>query len=103
MSTTSTRTRRVLAPLALAAMGALALTACSSSVSASDVEEQISTQYEAQVGTAPDEVSCDEDLPAEVDAQITCSMTVEGQEVPLTVTVTSVEDGTASFDIEVAE
>lgn len=73
-------------------------------VEAADVETQISEQLEAQVGERPDSVDCPEDLPAEVDAMITCDLTtVDGDELGVEVTVTSVEDDTVNFDIEVVE
>jgi hypothetical protein len=91
--------------LALVAGSLFALAACSgtASVSADEVEQQVSDQLAAQVGTAPDSVSCPEDLPAEVGATMTCDLTAGGQSLPVTVTVTSVDGSTVNFDIEVAE
>jgi hypothetical protein len=67
------------------------------------VEEQISSQLEAQVGVAPDSVSCADDLPAEEGASITCELTSEGQTYGVTATVSSIDGNTVNFDIEVAD
>ena len=57
---------------------------------------------EQEVGVRPD-VSCPEDLPAEVGAEARCTLTVEGDEgeYGVTVTVSSVEGDTAQFDVQV--
>ena len=91
--------------LALVAGSLIALSACggTSSVSAEDVAAQISTQLEAQVGTAPDSVTCPSDLTAEVGATVTCELTADGQTLPVTATVTSVDGSTVNFDIQVAD
>lgn len=81
----------------------LALAGCSSTVDAADVESQISEQLEAQLGEAPDSVDCPEDLPAEEGAEIRCELTVAEETLGVTVTVTSVEDDTVNFDIQVDE
>lgn len=92
-----------------AAGGALALTAllagCSAgSVSADEAATLAEDQLEEQVGQRPD-VTCPEDLPAEVDATIECELTAEDMDETygVTLTVTSVEDNTVNFDIQVAE
>lgn len=94
--------RRLLAILATLVF-AVTLTACSNSVSSSDLETQIIDALEAQVGEAPDDVTCDDDLPAEVGATTQCRLT-DGETVwPVDVTVNSVEGNTVHFDIEVGE
>lgn len=89
---------------------AIALSGCSfnfqvggDSVSTADLEEQISTQLAAQVGVEPDEVKCEDELPAKEGAKVECVLTHEGISFPVYVDATSVEDGTVSFDIEVGE
>jgi len=95
----------------LAAAGSLAalalLAACSgqAAVPAADVEEQTENELEAQVGQRPD-ISCPEDLPAEVGATIECELTAEdmAEVYGVTVTVTDVaDDGNVGFDIAVDE
>ena len=56
----------------------------------------------AEVGFRPD-VSCPDDLEAEVGAETRCTLSVEGdsKEYGVTVTVTSVEGDTANFDVKV--
>ena len=91
--------------LALVAGSLLALAACggTATVSSDDVAQQISDQLAAQVGTAPDSVTCPGDLAAEVGTTMTCELTADGQSLPVTVTVTSVEGSTVNFDIQVAD
>lgn len=93
--------RSALAALVLVA-GAT-LTGCSAAVPQADVEDQISQQYEQQVGTPPEDVSCPEDLTAEKDTEMTCTVTEDGTDFDVLVTVTSVEGDTANFDIEVVD
>ena len=84
---------------------ALGLAACGSgSLAADDVAEGAEDALEAEVGARPD-VSCPEDLQAEVGAETRCTLSVDGddQEYGVTVTVTSVEDDTANFDVQVDE
>lgn len=80
------------------------LTACgSAAVPAVDVQTQISEQLAAQVGQAPDSVTCPGDLPAEVGATMTCELTAGKDQLPVMVTVTSVDGTNVAFDIEVGE
>ncbi|MDS1269432.1 DUF4333 domain-containing protein [Lipingzhangella sp. LS1_29] len=72
-------------------------------VSGDEVAEQAATQLEQQVGQRPDEVTCPEDLPAEVDATIRCELTHAGETYGVTVTTTRVNDDDVEFDIEVDE
>ena len=90
--------------LALVAGSLIALSACggTASVSSDDVAQQISDQLAAEVGTAPDSVTCPSDLTAEVGATVTCELTADGQTLPVTATVTSVDGSTVIFDIQVA-
>ena len=71
-------------------------------LSADEVATQAEDSLEEQVGTRPD-VSCPEDLPAEVGAEMRCTLTAGDDpiEYGVTVTVTSVEGDTASFDVVV--
>lgn len=93
--------RSALAAIAIVASATLA--GCSSAVAQADVEDQISQQFEKQVGEAPEDVSCPEDLTAEKGEEMTCQVTAEGTEFDVLVTVTSVEGDTANFDIEVVD
>ena len=92
-----------------AAGGAIALTAllagCSAgSVSADEAATLAEDQLEEQVGQRPD-ITCPEDLPAEVDASIECELTAEDMDetYPVTLTVTDVDGSNVGFDIQVAE
>ncbi len=93
---------RILAVASIAATVLVTLSACgSSSVSGADVAEQVSTQLARQIGQAPDDVTCPEDLAAEDGATTRCELTDGEQTYGVDVTVSSVEGGTVSFDIEV--
>ena len=84
---------------------AAGLAACGSgSLAADDVATSAEDALEEQVGARPD-VSCPDDLDAEVGAETRCMLTVDGddQEYGVTVTVTSVEGETANFDVQVDE
>ncbi|MGY1633442.1 DUF4333 domain-containing protein [Geodermatophilus sp. SYSU D01186] len=95
--------RRPVLFLAVPAL-ALGLTACSSAIEQGELENQVASAIEAEFGVAPD-VSCPGDLEAEVDASTQCTATdpETEEEIELKITVTSVEDGTAQFDIETVE
>ncbi len=88
---------------ALASAAALALTGCGSSVDSAEVEDQISSALEDQIGAAPDDVSCPDDLDAEVGSKTRCELTADGTTYGVSVEVTSVEGDVAQFDIQVDE
>lgn len=95
-----------LRPLALAvAGGGLLLTGCggSPSVSTDDLERRISSQIEETVGSAPDGVSCDEPLDAEVDATTTCVLTVGEEKYEVEATVSTVDGSEVELDLDVAD
>jgi len=73
----------------------------SDTLDSTEIEEQISSAYEDQVGRAPASVTCDDEVDAEVDATTTCVVDDEG-ESDAEVTVTEVTDDGADFDIEFA-
>jgi hypothetical protein len=83
----------------------LGLAGCGAgSLAAEDVATGAEDALEQQVGERPD-ISCPEDLPAEVGAETRCTLTAGGDptEYGVTVTVTSVEGDTANFDVQVDE
>lgn len=88
--------------IAIAALS-LALTGCTGSVDDDELESTISSKLEEQVGTAPDEVDCPDDLPGKKGAKMTCILRVEGQSIDVKVNVTSVEDGDINYSYEVAK
>ena len=96
-------TRRSAITMGAAALAlALGLSGCgSSSVTSSDVETQISSELEKQVGQAPDSVDCPNDLDAEVGAEERCTLTVDGNDYGVSVKVTKVDGSDVSFDISV--
>lgn len=72
-------------------------------VDSEEVAAQASSVLEEQVGHAPEELVCPEDLLAEVDASIRCELTDSGQTYGMTVTTTSVEGSDVEFDVLVDE
>ncbi|SFL75074.1 DUF4333 domain-containing protein [Geodermatophilus ruber] len=86
--------------LAAAPALALALTSCSA-IEQGELESQVAAALESEFGDAP-EVTCQEDLDAKVDARTECTAVDPdtGEDIPLTITVTSVEGDTAQFEIE---
>ena len=85
-------------------VAAAALTAgCSSTpeVSQSKLEDEISSQLEKQVGTAPDKVECPGSLTGEVGETQRCTLTAGTDTLGVDVKVTSVDGEDVNFDIEV--
>jgi hypothetical protein len=102
--------RRRLRLLAATPLLSLGLAACGlgfgspDSLTADHVANGAADALEAKVGARPD-VSCPEDLAAEVGAETRCTLSVSGdaEKYGVTVRVTSVEGDTAEFDVEVDE
>jgi hypothetical protein len=89
-------------PLVAVPLLALGLTACGGTFAADEVATKAEEVLEQQVGARPD-VSCPDDLDAEVGAETRCTASVDGVTVGATVTVTSVDDDGAEFDVQVDE
>ncbi|UED83255.1 DUF4333 domain-containing protein [Streptomyces profundus] len=89
----------------LAALTVLLAGGCSSGgdpvVDKEEVAEKVSSALEEQIGQAPDDVTCPEDLPAEVGASIRCELTADGDTLGVTVTATAVDGTDAELDIQV--
>ncbi len=84
---------------------ALMLSACgASAVSADDVAAEAERVLGEQIGS-PVEVDCPDDLPAEKDAKITCTLTdpATGDTYDMTAVVTSVDGSEVRMDFEVLE
>jgi hypothetical protein len=96
-----TRPLRLLAAVPLLA---LAVAACSSLLDADEVADGAEEALEETVGSRPD-ITCPEDLEATVGAETRCVLTAgdDPTEYGVTVTVTSMENGTAKFDVVVDE
>lgn len=87
--------------LALTTTGCGALGLGGSGVDRDRVAERTGQVLQERLGQAPDEVTCAEDLPAEVDASIECEVTHGGDTYPVTVTTTSVDGSNVEFEVEV--
>jgi hypothetical protein len=96
---------RRLALFAVLPVAVLGLAGCGAgSVPADDVASAAAQALQEQVGAdvTPD-ISCPDDLEAEVGASTRCTLTAEGLdgEYGVTVTVNSVDGDKANFDVEV--
>lgn len=95
--------RKLLLSLGAAVTSVALLTGCSQSLylDKKDIEKEITTQVEEQIGVKP-EVSCPENLPGEVDAQITCELTApdEDEKLDVVVTAKSVNKDTKEIEYE---
>ncbi|GAA1794927.1 hypothetical protein GCM10009795_045590 [Nocardioides hankookensis] len=81
-----------------------ALASCGDStptVKQSDVEKEVSSQLEQQVGQAPDDISCPGDLEGKVGTEMKCTLTAGEDELGVSVKVTSVDGDNVKFDIQV--
>jgi hypothetical protein len=101
------RRDRITAGAALGALPLLLATGCSFSlggadaVDAAEVAERSSDMLAEQIGEAPDEFTCPEDLPAEVGAEIRCELTHGGESLGVTVTTTEVDGSDVQWDVQV--
>lgn len=100
---------RVLSLSALAVLVLLSAVGCSGSVSigdktvsASELEKEVSPIVAKQVGGKPDKISC-KSLEAKVGANSTCQVTVNGENLLLKVTATKVEGTDVKFSIAVQD
>lgn len=67
------------------------------------VEEEVSARLAEQVGVAPDDVSCPDDLVGRVGEELRCVLTAGTDELGVTVTVTEVDGADVGFDVQVDE
>jgi len=95
--------RRLLSATVLCSV--LLIAACGEeAVEKSEVEDQAKQAITQQVGQAPKEVNCPDDLKAEKGEKMTCTLVAaDDSELDVEVTVTSVEGDTARFDVQVGE
>lgn len=91
----------------LIALACLTTAGCAASIGSStptveeaDLERSVTRTLADQLGQV-DNVDCPDDLSGEVGATLECSMTADGVNRTMTVTVTSVEGETVNYDIEV--
>lgn len=83
----------------------MAVTGCTTSLSVDEtkVEETIQANLAPQITGQVEGVDCPDDLKGEVGATMQCTMTVDGQELKVDVTVSSIEGQTVNFDMRVVE
>jgi hypothetical protein len=94
--------RKTLAASFVALIAAATLSSCgASTVTQSDVEDQIVSKLVDENGDGPDSASCPDDLTAEKGETMTCTATTGDTTVDVKVTVTKVDGDNVLFDIEV--
>lgn len=95
--------RRLALLVAVLLLG-LGLAACSLSLARDEVATKAEDALETEVGARP-EISCPDDLEAEVGAETRCILTAgdDPTEYGVTITVTAVDGADAEFDIVVDE
>lgn len=83
----------------------LAVTGCTTTLSVDEtqVEDTIRANLAPQITGQIEAVDCPDDLPGEVGETMQCTMTVDGREHKVDVTVTSVEGQTVNFNMEVVD
>ncbi|MFI1225616.1 MULTISPECIES: DUF4333 domain-containing protein [unclassified Streptomyces] len=70
-------------------------------VAKAEVARQGKAALTAQTGQAPDAFSCPEDLPARVNAVVRCQLAADGKQYGVTVTATSVLNGSVKMSFKV--
>ncbi|MEK8143453.1 DUF4333 domain-containing protein [Streptomyces sp. M10(2022)] len=70
-------------------------------MSKEEVAEQASAALGKKVGREPDDVTCEDDLKAEVGETVRCELTVDGEKQGVTATATSVDDDNVEMDFKV--
>lgn len=73
----------------------------SKAVKKDDVAAQASEALTKQTGKKPDDVSCQDDLKAEVGATVRCELASGGTKYGVTATAKSVDDGKVRMDVKV--
>lgn len=88
----------------LLAASLLALTACGEAeVKKEDVEKIAMAELTTKVGKPSPQITCPSGLKAKVGTTLTCGMPIDGKVHDVNLKVTNVDNGTAHFDIEVAD
>ncbi|MDT0270060.1 DUF4333 domain-containing protein [Streptomyces sp. DSM 44915] len=98
------RRSRIAAGTTLGALAVLLASGCSSGdpvVESEELERQVTSALTEQVGQAPDDVSCPDELPAEVGESVRCELTAGGTTIGVTVTASAVDGSDAELDIQV--
>ncbi len=95
------RTRLRGLPAAVAScLIAVGLSACSSTVPTDSLETEVE-KLATEGGLDVDSVDCPDELPAEVDASVVCTVTQQdGKEIDVDVTTTSVDGDNVNFDVK---
>ena len=94
---------RSAAPIAVIGF-AMTLSACGpATINQADVEEQAELALTQEVGIEAPPITCPGDLEATVGTEMTCILSDGETSYEVYITVTTIEGGTANFDVEVAQ
>ena len=91
---------RALRALAVSGVLVVGLSACSSTVATDSLESEVE-RLAAEGGLEVDSVRCPDELPAEVDKSVVCTVTQQdGEEIDVDVTTTEVDGDNVLFDVK---
>ena len=91
---------RALRALAVSGVLVVGLSACSSTVATDDLESEVE-RVVSRGGLDVDSVDCPEELPAEVEKTVACTITQpDGKEIDVDVTTTEVDGDNVLFDVK---
>ena len=87
--------------LAIALLAAACGGGSTPTVHRADLEQQISSRLQKQVGQAPDGISCPGDLKGKVGTTMRCTLTAGSDKLGVSVKVTSVEGSDVNYSYAV--
>jgi hypothetical protein len=91
---------RALRAVAVSGVLVLGLSACSSTVATEDLETEVE-RLATESGVDVDGVDCPDELPAEVEKSVVCTVTQQdGKEFDVDVTTTNVDGDNVEFDVK---
>ncbi|WP_449386064.1 DUF4333 domain-containing protein [Cellulomonas soli] len=70
-------------------------------VATDELETQVSSMLEQQVGVAPDSVDCPDPLPGKEGSEVRCTLTASGTTYGLTVTSNGVDGDVVNMSVQV--
>ncbi|GAA3816619.1 DUF4333 domain-containing protein [Cellulomonas soli] len=73
----------------------------STQVGTGELETQVSSMLQEQVGVAPDSVDCPDPLPGEAGSEVRCTLTASGVTYGLTATSNGVEGDAVNISVQV--
>ncbi|MBA2505581.1 MAG: DUF4333 domain-containing protein [Thermoleophilaceae bacterium] len=84
----------------LAAVAALALAGCASTLDSADAEKQISSSLEKQTRQKPKKVDCPEDIDAKKGTKFDCTVTAQDGSTIRVNAATTDDDGKFTYEVD---